>query len=154
MFFDACIFQLFRLNAKGQLGNGERCVEADKQAVKLVFCRLGTVDGPWQYDPVSLSLSSSVTLFYELMEMCFFFFLENNHPAAYLPTQVLRRSSANSNARFTALRPDQSLSAVDFQRNRTEMEINGADGTAVKTIRRHSFSILRSIVNENATNTL
>lgn len=43
--------QLFRLNAKGQLGNGERCVEADKQGIKLVFCRLGSVEGPWQYDP-------------------------------------------------------------------------------------------------------
>lgn len=42
-----------RLNAKGQLGVGERCVEADTQGLKLVFCRLGTVDGPWQYDQVS-----------------------------------------------------------------------------------------------------
>lgn len=44
------------MNAKGQLGNGERCVEADKQGVKLVFCRLGTVDGPWHYDPVCVLL--------------------------------------------------------------------------------------------------
>lgn len=44
--------QLIRLNAKGQLGVGERCVEADGQGVKLAFCRLGTVDGPWQYDEV------------------------------------------------------------------------------------------------------
>lgn len=42
--------QLIRLNAKGQLGVGERCIEADSQGVKLAFCRLGTVDGPWQYD--------------------------------------------------------------------------------------------------------
>ncbi|XP_048506338.1 N-acetylgalactosaminyltransferase 7 isoform X2 [Athalia rosae] len=44
--------QLIRLNAKGQLGIGERCVEADGQGVKLAFCRVGTVDGPWQYDEV------------------------------------------------------------------------------------------------------
>lgn len=42
--------QLIRLNAKGQLGVGERCIEADSQGIKLAFCRLGTVDGPWQYD--------------------------------------------------------------------------------------------------------
>lgn len=42
-----------RLNAKGQLGVGERCVEADGQGVKYAFCRLGTADGPWQYDEVS-----------------------------------------------------------------------------------------------------
>ncbi|XP_050423671.1 N-acetylgalactosaminyltransferase 7 [Adelges cooleyi] len=42
--------QLFRLNAKGQLGVGERCVNADRQGVKLIVCSLGTVDGPWQYE--------------------------------------------------------------------------------------------------------
>lgn len=47
------MFQLIRLNAKGQLGVGERCIEADTQGIKLVFCRLGTVDGPWEYDEVS-----------------------------------------------------------------------------------------------------
>ncbi|XP_043482373.1 N-acetylgalactosaminyltransferase 7 [Leptopilina heterotoma] len=48
--------QLMRLNAKGQLGVGERCVEADGQGVKLVFCRQGTVDGPWQYDEKTKTL--------------------------------------------------------------------------------------------------
>lgn len=48
--------QLIRLNAKGQLGIGERCVEADGQGVKLAFCRLGTVDGPWQYDEKTKTL--------------------------------------------------------------------------------------------------
>ncbi|XP_034941917.1 N-acetylgalactosaminyltransferase 7 [Chelonus insularis] len=42
--------QLIRLNEKGQLGVGERCIEGDKMGIKLSFCRLGTVDGPWQYD--------------------------------------------------------------------------------------------------------
>ncbi|XP_044748078.1 N-acetylgalactosaminyltransferase 7 [Coccinella septempunctata] len=42
--------QLMRLNSKGQLGVGERCIEADGQGIKLVFCRTGTVDGPWLYD--------------------------------------------------------------------------------------------------------
>ncbi|XP_014206281.1 N-acetylgalactosaminyltransferase 7 [Copidosoma floridanum] len=41
--------QLIRLNTKGQLGVGERCIEADGQGIKLVVCRLGTVDGPWEY---------------------------------------------------------------------------------------------------------
>lgn len=48
--------QLMRLNAKGQLGVGERCIEADSQGIKLAFCRLGTVDGPWQYDVKSHTL--------------------------------------------------------------------------------------------------
>ncbi|EZA52256.1 N-acetylgalactosaminyltransferase 7 isoform X1 [Ooceraea biroi] len=48
--------QLIRLNAKGQLGIGERCVEADGQGIKYAFCRLGTVDGPWQYDEKTKTL--------------------------------------------------------------------------------------------------
>lgn len=48
--------QLMRLNAAGQLGVGERCVEGDNHAVKLAYCRLGTVDGPWQYDETSQML--------------------------------------------------------------------------------------------------
>lgn len=35
---------------------GERCVEADRQGIKLAFCRLGTVDGPWQYDENSKTI--------------------------------------------------------------------------------------------------
>ncbi|XP_011551579.3 N-acetylgalactosaminyltransferase 7 [Plutella xylostella] len=42
--------QIFRLNSAGQLGVGERCVEADADSVKQAVCRLGTVDGPWSYD--------------------------------------------------------------------------------------------------------
>jgi len=48
--------QLLRLNSAGQIGVGERCVEADKHSVKLVFCRLGTVDGPWQYSETSQTM--------------------------------------------------------------------------------------------------
>ncbi|XP_022920157.1 N-acetylgalactosaminyltransferase 7 [Onthophagus taurus] len=48
--------QLIRLNAKGQLGVGERCIEADSQGIKLTFCRMGTVDGPWSYDENSFVL--------------------------------------------------------------------------------------------------
>lgn len=48
--------QLMRLNAAGQLAVGERCIEADRQGVKLAFCRLGTVDGPWQYDEVTFTM--------------------------------------------------------------------------------------------------
>lgn len=46
--------QLVRLNAQGQIGIGERCVDADKSSVKLIFCPLGKVDGPWDHDEVSL----------------------------------------------------------------------------------------------------
>ncbi|CAG0884402.1 unnamed protein product [Cyprideis torosa] len=43
--------QLMRLNAEGQLGVGERCVDVDAQgALKLIFCTMGRVDGPWVYD--------------------------------------------------------------------------------------------------------
>ncbi|RZF44444.1 hypothetical protein LSTR_LSTR002217 [Laodelphax striatellus] len=48
--------QLLRLNAKGQLGVGERCIDADIQGIKLVFCRLGTVGGPWEYDEATHTL--------------------------------------------------------------------------------------------------
>lgn len=56
--------QLFRLNAAGQLGVGERCVNADSQGVKLVVCRLGTVDGPWQYD------ENSKTMLHKVLKRC------------------------------------------------------------------------------------
>uniref|UniRef100_A0A182LUG0 Polypeptide N-acetylgalactosaminyltransferase n=1 Tax=Anopheles culicifacies TaxID=139723 RepID=A0A182LUG0_9DIPT len=48
--------QLIRLNGAGQLGVGERCIEAYNAEIKLAFCRLGTVDGPWQYDEHSGTL--------------------------------------------------------------------------------------------------
>ncbi|ALC48047.1 GalNAc-T2 [Drosophila busckii] len=48
--------QLMRLNAEGQLGVDERCVEADRQGIKLAVCRLGTVTGPWSYDEHSKHL--------------------------------------------------------------------------------------------------
>ncbi|XP_028967008.1 N-acetylgalactosaminyltransferase 7 [Galendromus occidentalis] len=43
--------QLFRLNEEGQLGVGERCVDANKENMFLTYCKLGTVNGPWTYDP-------------------------------------------------------------------------------------------------------
>lgn len=52
--------QLVRLNAKGQLAIGERCVDADSQGIKLVFCKLGTVNGPWEYDEVCFSPVTSM----------------------------------------------------------------------------------------------
>ncbi|XP_078038218.1 N-acetylgalactosaminyltransferase 7 [Augochlora pura] len=56
--------QLVRLNTKGQLGIGERCVSADGQGIKFVFCRLGTVHGPWQYD------EKTKTLLHRLHKKC------------------------------------------------------------------------------------
>ena len=52
--------QLLRLNSAGQLAVGERCVEADSHSVKLAFCRLGTVDGHWQYSEVGTELLQGV----------------------------------------------------------------------------------------------
>jgi len=52
--------QLLRLNSAGQLGVGERCVNADSQGVKLAVCRLGTVDGPWEYDEDSRTMQHVV----------------------------------------------------------------------------------------------
>ncbi|XP_037071879.1 LOW QUALITY PROTEIN: N-acetylgalactosaminyltransferase 7-like, partial [Pollicipes pollicipes] len=56
--------QLIRLNTAGQLSVGERCVEADRHSVKLAFCRLGTVNGPWQYS------ESSQTMFHRTLKAC------------------------------------------------------------------------------------
>lgn len=44
--------QMFRLNERGQLGLGERCIDANYDKMTLIFCKLGTVDGPWKYDKV------------------------------------------------------------------------------------------------------
>jgi len=52
-----------RLNAQGQIGIGERCVEADKSSVKLIFCPLGKVDGPWEYNEVCHFKSSQMSHF-------------------------------------------------------------------------------------------
>lgn len=54
--FATAMSQLMRLNAAGQLGVGERCVEADEEGIKLTVCHLGTVDGPWKYDENSKTL--------------------------------------------------------------------------------------------------
>ncbi|XP_019876718.1 N-acetylgalactosaminyltransferase 7 isoform X1 [Aethina tumida] len=65
--------QLMRLNAKGQLGVGERCIEADGQGIKLAFCRLGTVDGPWMYD------ESSKTLLHRVHRKCMALHPQTSH---------------------------------------------------------------------------
>ncbi|XP_072380186.1 N-acetylgalactosaminyltransferase 7 isoform X1 [Diabrotica undecimpunctata] len=65
--------QLIRLNAKGQLGVGERCVEADGQGVKLTVCRLGTVDGPWIYD------ENTHTMYHRVHKKCMALHPQNSH---------------------------------------------------------------------------
>ena len=42
-----------RLNTKGQLTTGEWCNDKDNsgQALTVQWCQMGTVNGPWQYDP-------------------------------------------------------------------------------------------------------
>merc|ERR1712038_1130245 len=42
--------QLMRLNAEGQLGVGERCVDANTNGIRLIFCPSASVSGPWHYD--------------------------------------------------------------------------------------------------------
>lgn len=65
--------QLIRLNEKGQLGVGERCIEADAQGIKLAFCRLGTVDGPWLYD------ESSHTILHRVHKKCMALHPQTSH---------------------------------------------------------------------------
>lgn len=51
--------QLFRLNEEGQLGLGERCIDANNDgSVSVHYCKLGTVDGPWTYNLVSFNFLS------------------------------------------------------------------------------------------------
>lgn len=38
-----------RLNAQGQLGTGERCVDANSGSVKQIVCPPASVSGPWSY---------------------------------------------------------------------------------------------------------
>lgn len=38
-----------RLNSQGQLGTGERCVDANSSGVKQIFCPSSSVSGPWTY---------------------------------------------------------------------------------------------------------
>lgn len=42
--------ELVRLNAKGQLGIGERCIDATLNSVRLIFCPEGSVSGQWSYN--------------------------------------------------------------------------------------------------------
>lgn len=48
--------QLIRLNEKGQLGIGERCIDSnDNNGVMVKQCEIGTVDGPWVYFPENMT---------------------------------------------------------------------------------------------------
>lgn len=87
--------QLFRLNAAGQIGVGERCVEADRQGIKLAFCRLGTVDGPWQYD------ENSKTLLHRVHKKCIAVHPQT-HQMSLLPCDV---NNAYHQWKFRTIRP-------------------------------------------------
>ncbi|CAG9823160.1 unnamed protein product [Phaedon cochleariae] len=87
--------QLMRLNAKGQLGVGERCVEADGQGVKLAFCRLGTNDGPWLYD------ENTHTILHRVHEKCMAL-----HPqTAHLSLMLCDINNAYQQWLFKEIRP-------------------------------------------------
>ena len=49
-------FQLLRLNVKGQLAVGERCLELVGQKIKVAVCSVSPT-GYWSYDKVSCNLS-------------------------------------------------------------------------------------------------
>lgn len=68
--------QLFRLNAAGQLGVGERCVDASRSKMSLTYCKLGHVEGPWKlkdnhmvYEPKNLCLTFRDRVF---LDRCIF----------------------------------------------------------------------------------
>ena len=44
-------FQLFRLNEKGQMAVGERCVDATGGGISIIYCPVQPT-GPWQLDQV------------------------------------------------------------------------------------------------------
>ena len=47
-------FQLFRLNTKGQIGHGERCVKAQgAETLHITTCDRQPV-GPWEWDEVCI----------------------------------------------------------------------------------------------------
>lgn len=85
-----------RLNAAGQLGVGERCVEGDRQGVKLAICRLGTVDGPWQYD------ESSHTLLHRVHKKCIAVH-PNTHQLSLMPCDI---NNAYQQWKFHTIRPN------------------------------------------------
>ncbi|KAG5896246.1 hypothetical protein JTB14_011364 [Gonioctena quinquepunctata] len=87
--------QLMRLNAKGQLGVGERCVEADAQGIKLAICRLGTVDGPWIYD------ENTHTLLHRVHKKCMALHPQTSH-LSLMPCDI---NNAYQQWLFKELRP-------------------------------------------------
>lgn len=51
---------MFRLNVKGQLGVGERCIEAPSgDTLHMSFCDTQP-EGPWQWDEVKLETKKNV----------------------------------------------------------------------------------------------
>ena len=52
--------QMVRLNTEGQLGIGERCVEATQAGARIIFCPSGKVSGPWSYDKENKRLLHTV----------------------------------------------------------------------------------------------
>ena len=47
------LFQLYRLNEKGQLAMGERCLDYNGAGIGLVFCPVSPT-GPWEWNKVSV----------------------------------------------------------------------------------------------------
>ena len=52
---DIVFLQMYRLNAKGQVALGERCLDHIGSGVGIVYCQINPT-GPWQWDKVSWAL--------------------------------------------------------------------------------------------------
>ena len=43
---------MFRLNSRGQMGLGERCIDSTGSGISIIYCPVQPT-GPWQWDQVS-----------------------------------------------------------------------------------------------------
>lgn len=87
--------QLVRLNSRGQLGIGERCVDVDSIKVTLEFCKLGRVSGPWMYH------NKTNVMYHRLKNKCLAVNIPNNQLSLVHCDPV----SANQQWEFKEVRP-------------------------------------------------
>ncbi|XP_064484396.1 N-acetylgalactosaminyltransferase 7-like [Ornithodoros turicata] len=87
--------QVFRINAEGQLGVGERCIDASIHSMQLVYCSLGTVHGPWKY------LAETKQLFHKDLKKC----LEYNQQENYLKLVNCNTETLGQQWKFQEIHP-------------------------------------------------
>lgn len=88
---------------------GERCIEADRQGIKLVFCPLGSVEGPWHYEEVRLARIDLLALYK------YFQFSEWQNSDASGNEEVHCTAPTEQQPVVDAVRPDQHVPAVGVQ---------------------------------------